>query len=211
MIWVLCGIISLLMLMFGDRDRIAPHIAMMFVSMWVLFLFGIVVHLIETVQNGFALYKIISETSLPPKWIRMSVASKQSFWGNKSINTVSELCHIEGTWTHQHLLTLGIYSWNKLLLFFVVMALKNPCDFDFDYVDFMMSIGMMMIMFIGICKVDYTNQFLSRVMHGAPAVIAAFFIPIGYCVQQYNLGKWQNGVCALVICWVLGATFGYMM
>merc|ERR1711933_670753 len=137
--------------------------------MWILFMFGIANHLYQTVQNGFALYKVISETSMPPKWIQMPIASKQYFWGNKSINTISELCHIEGSWTNKHLMALGIYSWQTLILFFVVHAIKSPCDFKFDFVDVLMSIGMISIMFIGICKTDYLNQVQSEIMHGVPS------------------------------------------
>ena len=205
------GTLSLLIFVYGDRDRMATHIALMFISMWALFLFGIVSHLLSAVYNGFALYKVISETSIPPKWMRMSVASKQYFWGNRSINTISELCHIEGSWTHKHLMTLCIYSWNELILFFVVMTLKNPCDFHFDYVDVMMAVGMANIMFIGICKVDYLNRMQSEVMHGYPAGIAVLLIPLGYMIQQYHLGQSMNGIWAIVTCWLLGALFLYFM
>ena len=194
LIWVLCGTLSLLVLMYGDRDRMATHIAGMFLSMWALFLFALVGQLLHAVHNGFALYKVVSETSIPPKWMRMSIASKQYFWGNRSINTVSELCHIEGSWTHKNLMTLCLYSWHKLILFFVVMSLKNPCDFHFDFVDMMMAFGMANIMFIGICKVDYLNRTLSETMHGLPAGFAWFLIPLGYAIQQYYLDQTMNGI-----------------
>merc|ERR1719464_2228402 len=91
------------------------------------------------------------------------------------------------------------------------MALRNPCDFCFDFVDIMMAIGMISIMFIGICKVDYLNYAQTRVLHAYPAVVAVLFIPCGYMIQQYNLGQSSNGIWALVICWSLAALFLFLL
>eukprot|EP01084_Bolivina_argentea_P114837 204362_1 len=197
---IMYGAVFLGATIFCDAQNFTIYISRLFIIMWVVFFLFIGLMLIDTVRSGRTLYKIYSETSIPPKWIRMSIATKQYIWLNKCINTISELCHVEGASTTTTLYAISISSWQFIIFFLVAICFKYPCDFKFDFVDFIMLIGVISIMFIGVFKADYILEQISN--------YNSLFRRFGYTVQQYYIGNLMKGICAITVClcsWILFA------
>lgn len=149
---------------------------------------------------------MLSHNSIPPRWLRWGVTAKQYIYMNLPIETLSELTHIEGTSASYGFYGLCLASWLCMAFFLIGMALKNPCDFKFDFVDLLMYIGLICGASIGIFKMNYWSR-VQMMMHRIPILTAVVLVPSAYTVQQYHLDTWYKGAASVALSWAFFLVF----
>jgi len=192
----------LLLVLLGDINHFARYSGVLYISMWLYFTIKTLVQLINVLRRGDTLYKVLSHNSMPPRWLRWGITSKQYIYMNLPIETLSELTHIEGSAASYGFYGICIASSLSIAFFLIGMKLLHPCDFRFDFVDALMYVGVNCGASIGIFKMNYFSR-LQMALHRIPILLGMILVPVAYAVQQYYLDSWYFGVASMALNWSL--------
>ena len=83
------------------------------------------------------------------------MAAKQYIWMNQPIDSLSELCHVEGATTTIGLTWCTSLAWIYILFFLIVMRYRRSCEFELQFTDIMMYIAGVCIYGVQLFKVQY--------------------------------------------------------
>merc|ERR1719203_824714 len=181
------GIVLLLMMELLP-DQFEKWYAISFLSLWVMYAFAI----LRAVRpaHGRYIYRILSQTSIPPKYPRISMAAKQYIWMNQPVDSLSELCHVEGSTTTLGLTFCVCMAWVAILFFLLTMKYRRPCEFQLQFTDLMMYAAGFLLYSLQLFKLDRLHDLISS-FHVLSVAGGAFFIIVVIFVQGVSLGGYN--------------------
>jgi len=171
-----------------------------FLTLWVIYATLILNSVRSRADRG--IYRILTQSSIPPKYPRISMAAKQYIYMNQPINSLSELCHIEGSTTTLGFTFCSSMVWVSILFFLITMKYKNKCQFELQFTDILMYIGGSCMYGVQLFKLDPFHDTM-KYLHGIVTASGGVFVTVVYFCQQISLGgyHWVSAAAISLIGW----------
>jgi len=121
---------------------------------------------------------------------------------NQPIDSLPELCSLEGATTTLGFTYCTTMSWISILFFLIIMRYRRSCEFELQMTDGLMYLGGFCLYGVHLFKLDRCRRMRQR-FHLITTLIGAVCISTVCGVQQYSLGTahWVRYLMVFVIMW----------